>query len=152
MQRPAWDEYFMKIAGVVAERSTCVRRSVGAIIVDNKRILSTGYNGVPTGLVHCEQRGCIRKEQNIPSGERQEVCRGLHAEQNAIIQAAQYGFSIVGSTIYSTTQPCITCAKMIINAGIKKVVFEGAYPDTLSIEVLEEAGIELVRFEGRENA
>ncbi len=145
-KRPSWDEYFMKIAHDVAERSTCIRRRVGAIIVINKRILATGYNGVPSGIAHCEERGCLRNELGIPSGERQEICRGLHAEQNAIIQASQYGFSISNSVIYSTTQPCITCAKMIINAGITRVIYEGDYPDTLSLEMLEEAGIRLDRF------
>jgi len=145
-KRPSWDEYFIKIAHDVAERSTCIRRRVGAIIVINKRILATGYNGVPSGIAHCEERGCLRNELGIPSGERQEICRGLHAEQNAIIQASQYGFSISNSVIYSTTQPCITCAKMIINAGITRVIYEGDYPDTLSLEMLEEAGIRLDRF------
>lgn len=144
-KRPSWDEYFLKIAGVVAERSTCIRRRVGAIIVKNKRILATGYNGAPSGLAHCGESGCLRQKNNIPSGERQEICRGLHAEQNAIIQASQHGFSIEGSVMYCTTQPCITCAKMIINAGIVRVIFEGDYPDNMSLGMLEEAGIELVR-------
>ncbi|MFA6448018.1 MAG: cytidine/deoxycytidylate deaminase family protein [bacterium] len=145
-ERPSWNEYFMKITHDVAERSTCIRRRVGAIIVINKRILATGYNGVPSGIAHCAERGCLRNELGIPSGERQEICRGLHAEQNAIIQASQYGFSISHSVIYSTTQPCITCAKMIINAGISRVVYEGDYPDKLSLEMLDEAGITLERF------
>ncbi len=146
--RPSWDEYFMKITHDVAERSTCIRRRVGAIIVSNKRILATGYNGVPSGIGHCADRGCLRNELGIPSGERQEICRGLHAEQNAIIQASQYGFSITGAMIYSTTQPCITCAKMIINAGIVKIIFEGDYPDKLAVEMLNEAKIDLERFTG----
>lgn len=144
--RPSWDEYFMKITHDVAERSTCLRRHVGAIIVMEKRLLSTGYNGAPSGLRHCLETGCLRDKMNIPSGERQEICRGLHAEQNAIIQAAQYGVSIRGSMIYSTTQPCITCAKMIMNAGITKVVYEGDYPDAFSLEMLQEAGILLEKF------
>jgi len=144
--RPSWDEYFMKITHDVAERSTCLRRHVGAIIVMERRLLSTGYNGGPSGLRHCSETGCLRAERNIPSGERQEICRGLHAEQNAIIQAAQYGVSIRGAMIYSTTQPCITCAKMIINAGLTKVVYEGDYPDDLSLGMLQEADIELVKF------
>ncbi|OQA85751.1 MAG: tRNA-specific adenosine deaminase [bacterium ADurb.Bin236] len=151
IERPSWDDYFMKITHDVATRSTCVRRSVGAIIVKDKRMLATGYNGAPSGLEHCETRGCLRNSMNIPSGERQEVCRGLHAEQNAIIQASQYGFSINGSTMYCTNKPCITCAKMIINAGILKVVFEGDYPDQLSIEMLEEAGVRMVKYPGAES-
>jgi dCMP deaminase len=143
--RPSWDSYFMKIAHDVAERSTCIRRRVGAIIVLEKRILSTGYNGVPSGLRHCAEAGCLREERNIPSGERQEICRGLHAEQNAIIQSAQYGVGIRGAMIYSTTQPCITCAKMIINSGIVKVVYEGDYPDDLALGMLREAGVALER-------
>ncbi|MEW6201873.1 MAG: cytidine/deoxycytidylate deaminase family protein [bacterium] len=145
-ERPTWDEYFMKITYDVAERSTCLRRRVGAIIVKDKRILATGYNGAPTGIVHCSVRGCLREQMNIPSGERQEICRGLHAEQNAIIQSSLYGFSITGAQMYSTTQPCITCAKMIINAGIRRVVYEGDYPDELSLEMLREAGVELCKF------
>ena len=145
-ERPSWNEYFMKITHDVAERSTCLRRIVGAIVVKDKRILATGYNGAPTGIIHCSVRGCLREQLGIPSGERQEICRGLHAEQNAIIQASLYGFSIVGSHMYSTTQPCITCAKMIINAGITKVIYEGDYPDELAIEMLREAGVELCKF------
>ncbi len=146
MARPSWNDYFMKITYDVAERSTCIRRKVGAVIVKDKRILATGYNGVPTGLVHCEERGCLREELGIPSGERAEMCRGLHAEQNAIIQAAQHGVGIDGSVIYSTTQPCIICAKMLINAKIEKVIYDGGYPDDLSLEMLDESGIELVRW------
>jgi dCMP deaminase len=145
-RRPTWDEYFMKIAHVVAERSTCGRRRVGAIVVKNKRILATGYNGAPSGLKHCGEAGCLRQIRNIPSGERQEICRGLHAEQNAIIQASQYGFSIADSAMYCTNQPCITCAKMLINAGIVRVVFQGDYPDSLSLGMLDEAGVEVVKF------
>ena len=136
----------MKITHDVAERSTCLRRHVGAIIVMEKRLLATGYNGAPSGLRHCLETGCLREKMNIPSGERQEVCRGLHAEQNAIIQAAQYGVSIRGSMLYSTTQPCVTCAKMIMNAGITKVVYEGDYPDAFSLEMLTEAGVALEKF------
>lgn len=146
MARPGWDDYFMKITYDVAERSTCIRRKVGAILVKDKRILATGYNGVPSGLVHCEERGCLREERGIPSGERAEMCRGLHAEQNAIIQAAQHGVRISDSVLYSTTQPCIICAKMLINARIAKVIYEGGYPDDLSLEMLNESGIELVRW------
>lgn len=141
--RPSWDEYFMQIARQVATRSTCLRRSVGAIIVRDKRILSTGYNGAPRGLEHCEVMGCMREKLGIPSGQRQEICRGLHAEQNAIIQAALHGVSTEGGTIYITHQPCITCAKMIINSGIVRVVCANAYPDELARQMLDEAEVTL---------
>ncbi len=141
--RPSWDEYFIEIARQVATRSTCLRRHVGAVIVRDKRILSTGYNGAPRGLPHCDVVGCLREKLGIPSGQRQEICRGLHAEQNAIIQAALHGVSIEGGTIYVTHQPCITCAKMIINAGIVRVVCADGYPDELARQMLEEAHIAL---------
>ncbi len=147
MQRPAWDDYFMEITEVVSRRSTCLRRQVGAIIVLDKRILTTGYNGAPTGMRHCLETGCLREQQAIPSGERHELCRGLHAEQNALLQAAVHGISIAGSVFYVTHQPCVLCAKMIANACITKVVYRGAYPDRLSLTVFEESGIELVRYE-----
>lgn len=149
--RPHWDEYFMQIAKLVATRSTCLRRKVGAVLVKDKRILATGYNGAPRNLPHCEETGCLREKLGIPSGERQEICRGLHAEQNAIIQAALYGICIEGAVLYCTHQPCITCSKMIINAGIKKVIFKGEYPDRLASEMLKEAGIKLIKF-GEKNA
>jgi dCMP deaminase len=142
--RPSWDEYFIEITRQVAKRSTCLRRQVGAVIVRDKRILSTGYNGAPSGFPHCEQTGCLRARLGIPSGERQEICRGLHAEQNAIIQAALHGVSVAGADIYTTFQPCITCAKMIINAGIRRVVSYDSYPDEFARSFLEQAGIELV--------
>jgi len=141
--RPSWDEYFMEIARQVATRSTCLRRSVGALIVRDKRILSTGYNGAPRGIEHCDVAGCLRERLGIPSGQRQEICRGLHAEQNAIIQAALHGVSVEGSTIYVTHQPCITCAKMIINSGVVRVVCANTYPDELARQMLGEAGVEL---------
>jgi len=143
VSRPSWDEYFLKIARDVSERSTCLRRRVGAILVKNKRILATGYNGAPCGLRHCEQVGCIRAEKGVPSGERHELCRGLHAEMNAFLQAALHGVSTQDAVLYSTTFPCSLCAKMIINAGVKRVVESGDYPDPLARELLEEAGIEL---------
>ncbi len=146
--RPSWDEYFMRITREVALRSTCLRRQVGAILVKDKHILATGYNGSPAGLPHCEEVGCLRQKQRVPSGERAELCRGIHAEQNAIIQAAIHGVPIGGSTCYSTTQPCVLCAKMLINAGVKRIVYEGPYPDELALSMLTEAGIELVRWEG----
>jgi dCMP deaminase len=141
--RPTWDEYFMEIARQVATRSTCLRRHVGAIIVRDKYILSTGYNGAPRGMRHCEETGCLREQLGIPSGQRQEICRGLHAEQNAIIQAALHGVSTEGGTIYVTHQPCITCAKMIINAGIVRVVCAQTYPDELARDMLAEAHVAL---------
>ncbi len=143
--RPNWNEYFMSIALLVSQRSTCIRRHVGAVIVKNKRILSTGYNGVPSGIKHCTEVGCLRDKLNIPSGEKHELCRGLHAEQNAIIQAAYHGVEIKGSELYCTNQPCIICSKMIINAGINTIYFRDGYPDDLSLEMLEEADINLVR-------
>ena len=141
--RPTWDEYFSEITRQVATRSTCLRRHVGAVIVQNRRILATGYNGPPSGLPHCDETGCLRTQLGIPSGQRQEICRGLHAEQNAIIQAALHGVAISGSSIYITHQPCITCAKMIINSGIKRVVCLGTYPDEMARALLHDAQIEL---------
>ena len=146
MPRPSWDEYFIKIAFDVAERATCLRRKVGAILVRNKRILSTGYNGAPSGLRHCEEVGCLRAEQNVPSGQRHELCRGLHAEMNAFLQAAVHGVSTQGATLYCTTYPCSLCAKMIINAGVERVVEAGDYPDELARELLAESGIEVEHF------
>ncbi len=145
MDRMSWENYFLEIAQVVSKRSTCLRRQVGAVIVRDKRILATGYNGAPKGLAHCSEVGCIRQQQNIPSGERHELCRALHAEQNAIIQAALSGTSIADSVIFCTAQPCVLCAKMIINAGIKKVVYAGDYPDKMAMDMLNEAGVELIR-------
>jgi len=142
-QRPDWDEYFLDIAALVARRSTCLRRNVGAVLVRERRILSTGYNGAPTGLRHCLDIGCLRVQLQIPSGERHELCRGLHAEQNAIIQAALHGVSIAGATLYCTNQPCGICAKMIINAGIVHVVVRDGYSDELAAEILGEAGIQV---------
>ena len=136
----------MRIAKLVATRSTCTRRQVGAVIVRENRILATGYNGAPNGCAHCFQLpgGCLREAQKIPSGQRQELCRGLHAEQNAILQAA-FGVSLKGSDLYCTHQPCVTCAKMLINAGIKRIVFLGDYPDELSIQMLKEVNMKLER-------
>ena len=129
MNRPSWDEYFMQMAELTAKRSTCLRRNVGAIIVKDKHIIATGYNGAPKGLPHCEELGgCLRQKLGVPSGERHELCRALHAEQNAIIQAATLGQSIEGATIYVTHQPCIICAKMIINAGISRIVVRSGWP------------------------
>ena len=145
-ERPSWDEYFLAMARVIASRSTCLRRSVGALLVRDKRILATGYNGAPANLPHCAEVGCRREALGIASGERQELCRGLHAEQNAIIQGALHGVGVRGSVLYCTTQPCVICAKMLINAGVERIVYEGDYADELSLEMLQQAGIELVRF------
>jgi dCMP deaminase len=142
-KRPEWDEYFLEIAGIVSKRSTCLRRKVGALIVKDRRILATGYNGTPSGITHCEEAGCLRTKLNIPSGEKHELCRGLHGEHNAFLQAALYGISVKDSTLYITNQPCIICAKMIINAGIKEVVIAGDYPDKMAREFLDEAGIKI---------
>ena len=143
MTRPTWDQYFMKITHTVAERSTCLRRHVGATLVRDKRILATGYNGAPRGLRHCEEVGCLRERKGVPSGERHELCRGLHAEQNVLLQAASHGIRIGGSTVYSTTFPCSLCAKMLINGGIVRIVTVQDYPDEMAKEMLSEAGIEV---------
>lgn len=145
-ERPSWDEYFMVIASEVAKRSTCLRRQIGAVIVKDKRILATGYNGAPSGLRHCMEVGCLREELHIPSGQQQELCRATHAEQNAVAQAARYGTSIEGATIYSTCQPCVMCAKILLNSGIVEIVYQGSYPDGLSATILEESGIKVRRF------
>ena len=136
----------MGIVDLVAQRSTCVRRQVGAVIVKDKNILATGYNGAPRGLAHCADVGCLRDQLNVPSGEKHELCRGLHAEQNAIIQAAYHGVGISGATIYTATFPCVICAKMIINAGIVRVVYRERYDDRLSQQLLGEAGITVEQF------
>ncbi len=148
--RPTWDEYFLDMARVIARRATCLRRQIGALLVRDKRILATGYNGPPSGLPHCDEVGCLRQQLGIPSGERQELCRALHAEQNAIIQAALHGVNTRGAVLYCTNQPCVTCAKMLINAGVLRVVYEGDYPDELSLEMLGQAGVEVVRMETKE--
>ena len=144
MKRPSFDEYFMQMALLTARRSTCLRRQVGAVIVKDKHIIATGYNGAPKGLEHCDEiGGCLREELGVPSGERHELCRALHAEQNAIIQAAVLGHSIKDALMYVTHQPCSICAKMIINAGIKKIIINSGYPDEMSCKLLKEANIEI---------
>lgn len=146
MERPTWDEYFMEMAELTARRSTCLRRKVGAVIVKERRAVATGYNGAPSGIAHCGERGgCLRQKLGVPSGQRHELCMALHAEQNAIIQAASMGHAIEGGTIYITHQPCVICAKMIINAGIKRIVVREGYPDQLSVDILKEAGLEIER-------
>jgi len=145
MSRPTWEEYFMDITRLVSKRATCLRRQVGAVLVMDKRILATGYNGAPSGLAHCLEIGCLRELKQIPSGERHELCRGLHGEQNAIIQASLYGISVKDSVIYITNQPCIICAKMLINAGVSEIVISGGYPDKMSAQMLKEAKIKIRR-------
>ena len=137
----------MDITRLVARRSTCLRRQVGAVMVKDKNILATGYNGTPSGIKHCDVTGCLREQLKVPSGERHELCRGLHAEQNAIIQAARHGVNISDSVLYCTDSPCIICTKMLINAGIRKVIYLQGYADNLSLEMLEEAGIETSLFD-----
>ena len=144
MKRPTWDEYFMEMAELARQRSTCLRRQVGAVLVRDKRILATGYNGAPRGLAHCAEVGCVREQRHIPSGERHELCRALHAEPNALLQAAAYGVPVAGAAIYCTTQPCALCAKMLINAGIVKIFGGESYPDEFALSLLGEAGIAVV--------
>lgn len=145
--RMSWDEYFLKIAEMVKTRSTCIRRQVGAVIVKDNKIISTGYNGAASGASHCNNIGCMREKMGIKSGERHELCVAIHAEQNAIVQAAKYGTPIEGATLYCTVQPCAICAKMLVNAGIKRIVFNGTYPDSFAEKILKEGNIELCRRE-----
>ncbi len=142
----------MDITHLVAKRSTCVRRQVGAVLVRDKKILATGYNGAPSGLDHCLDIGCLREKMSVPSGERHELCRGLHAEQNAIIQAAYHGVEIRGATLYCTNHPCIICSKMIINAGIQRIVFEEGYADELAQRMLKESRVKVERFRRRRSS
>ena len=142
-RRPSWDEYFLELACLVSKRSTCLRRQVGAVLVKDKKILATGYNGVPSGIRHCSDTGCIRDKLKIPSGQRHELCRGLHAEQNVLLQAALHGVSTKGSAVYITNQPCMICAKMLINAGIRQLIIADGYPDDLAKEFLREAKIKV---------
>lgn len=146
-ERPSWIEYFMDITELVARRSTCTRRAVGAVLVKDKQILATGYNGAPTGITHCIDTGCLREKMNVPSGERHELCRGVHAEQNAIVQAAFYGVSINGATLFCTNLPCSICAKLLINSGIKTIYYKSGYADAISEEMMNEAGIEVIKTE-----
>lgn len=148
--RPSWDDYFLRITDLVASRSTCLRRKVGAVLVREKRILATGYNGAPQGLAHCLEIGCLREKEAVPSGQRHELCRGIHAEQNVIIQAARHGVSTIGSTLYCTTHPCIICTKMLINAGVAAIYYTEGYPDQLSADMLAEAAIPTTKVEKNE--
>lgn len=136
----------MDIARLVASRSTCLRRQVGAVIVKDKNVLATGYNGTPKGISHCDRQGCLREKLGVPSGERHELCRGLHAEQNAIIQAAKHGVNITAGTLYCTNAPCVICAKMLINAGLKKIVYLEGYPDQLATDLLRESALEIEQY------
>ncbi|MCF8027803.1 MAG: cytidine/deoxycytidylate deaminase family protein [Desulfobacteraceae bacterium] len=147
-QRPAWDDYFMDIANLVARRSTCLRRAVGAVLVKEHRVLATGYNGAPAKIRHCAEVGCLRESMNIESGQRHELCRGIHAEQNAIIQAAYHGVAIRGASLYCTNLPCAICTKMLINAGLTEICYQEGYADELSTALLEEAGIRLRQVKG----
>jgi len=149
LSRPSWNDYFMDIAHLVSERSTCMRRKVGAVMVKNRAILATGYNGAPAGIPHCSETGCLRHQLNVPSGEKHELCRGLHAEQNAIIQAAVHGISIKGATLYCTNHPCSICAKMLINAGIEMIFYEEGYQDALSKTLFNETQIQIIKINGR---
>ena len=149
--RPSWNDYFMEIAYVVSKRSTCIRRQVGAVVVKDRRILATGYNGAPTGVKHCDKTGCLRQELKIPSGERHEICRAVHAEQNAITQAALHGVSVNGADMYVTVTPCFICGKIIVNAGIKKVYIDGDYPDDKTLELFEEAGVVIEKLNHKES-
>jgi len=148
--RPNWNDYFIQISQLVSKRSTCMRRKVGAIIVRENQILSTGYNGAPKGVEHCSKVGCLRTELKVPSGERHELCRGVHAEQNAIIQAAVNGVSVKNGVMYCTHHPCSICAKMIINAELNKVIIADGYPDKLAQEMFNSAGVEVLVFSGKE--
>ena len=146
IKRPTWDEYFMQAAFLVSRRSTCLRRQVGAVLVKDKRILATGYNGAPSGIEHCEATGCLREKMRVPSGQRHELCRGLHAEQNVILQAALHGVSVQESYMYITHTPCSICAKMLINAGIKEIIISDVYPDKMAMDFLKEARVKIRRF------
>lgn len=147
MERPSTDKYFMDMARLAATRSTCLRRKVGAVIVKDNHVLSTGYNGAPRGVSHCEDAGCMRAKMNIPSGTRHELCRGVHAEQNAVTQAAYFGTSVKGAKIYTTTFPCSLCAKILINSGITEIIYDEGYMDDLSKDILSESDMSLRHFD-----
>ena len=145
-ERPGWNEYFMEISRLVATRSTCLRRQVGALLVIENRILATGYNGSPAGFKHCQEVGCIRDELSIDSGMALHLCRGAHSEQNLITQCARFGTPAVGGVIYITTSPCSLCMKLLVNVGVTKIVYEELYDDELSMEIAREAGIKTEQF------
>lgn len=144
LDRPDWDSYFLMIAKAVASRSTCLRRKVGAVLVRDRQILSTGYNGAPKGIMHCEDAGCLREKLGIPSGERHEICRGSHAEINAIAQAACAGVATAGCWLYCTHEPCVYCTKALINCGCTRIVYLNPYPDKISREIISQSGVETV--------
>ena len=146
MHRPDWNQYFMEMAELAATRASCLRRKVGAVLVKNKKVLATGYNGAPKDITHCEVTGCLREEMEVPSGERHEICRGVHAEQNLVAQAAFNGVKTEDSTVYCTHQPCIICTKILINAGVNKIYFKNPYSDQFAEKLLEESEIELLKF------
>lgn len=141
MDRPNWDQYFMEMAELAAKRATCLRRKVGAVLVKDRRILATGYNGAPKKLPHCEETGCLRKQKNVPSGQRHEICRGIHAEQNLIAQSALHGVKTEGATVYCTDQPCSICTKLLINAGIKRIYYKNPYDDEFTKKILDQSDI-----------
>ncbi|MEX1297676.1 MAG: cytidine/deoxycytidylate deaminase family protein [Desulfotignum sp.] len=143
--RPSWNDYFMGIADLVAGRATCIRRKVGAVLVKDRRILCSGYNGAPAGIAHCRETGCLRRQLNVPSGVKHELCRGVHAEQNVIIQAAYHGVAVAGASLYCTNQPCSICAKMLINAGIEEIYFRDGYDDPLALDMFDRAGVTLTK-------
>ncbi len=147
MERPDWNEYFMEMAELAAKRATCLRRKVGAVLVKNKKVLATGYNGAPMDIEHCETTGCLREEMKVPSGERHEICRGVHAEQNLVAQAAIHGVKTEDSTVYCTHQPCIICTKILINAGVKKIYFKNSYSDEFAENLLEQSNVEFIKYE-----
>lgn len=147
MERPDWNEYFMEMAELAARRATCLRRKVGAVLVKNKKVLATGYNGAPMDIEHCETTGCLREEMQVPSGERHEICRGVHAEQNLVAQAAIHGVKTENSTVYCTHQPCIICTKILINAGVKKIYFKNSYSDEFAENLLKQSNVEFIKYE-----
>ena len=151
-KRPSWQEYFMQMAFLAAKRSTCLRRQVGAALVKDNQLLSTGYNGSPKGIPHCAEVGCLRATNSVPSGQMHELCRGVHAEQNAIIQAGLNGSSTRGAILYCTHQPCSICARLIINAEIRTVYIAEKYPDVLAEQLLAEAGVELLLYDSASGA
>lgn len=146
MERPSWDQYFMKMAELAAARASCLRQKVGAVLVKNKKVLATGYNGAPKDITHCEHTGCLREEMGVASGQRHEICRGVHAEQNLVAQAAFHGVKTEGSAVYCTHQPCIICTKILINAGINKIYYKNAYADEFAEKLLKESNIELIKY------
>ena len=147
MNRPDWDDYFMEMAELAAKRASCLRRKVGAVLVKNKKVLATGYNGAPKDITHCEVTGCLREKLEVPSGQRHEICRGVHAEQNLVAQAAFHGVKTEGSTVYCTHQPCIICTKILINAGVEKIYFKNPYSDPFAEKLLEESKVKFLKYE-----